>query len=423
MSIPLLLLIGSIAGGAGGPVTDPHVRSYIAAASIPAFARKYGMKCSACHLAVPVLNRYGQAFKDNGYRMKVGTDDLRANEPAYWPAFAWLWKNYQFDALRVGGQTVQKRGEIANGALVFGGLGSISDKLSFRFVPIIYEDGLTIVDHGWIRYNQAFGTDWVNVKVGSSELDLPFSAGRDFNMGNARFATMWLYTMPGSVSRFTLLVQPGIEVMGHDRGSRTRYSINLFNSNGAPQAHCTFCAPGIFGRVTKRLELPDGFLRSVQIGGYGAYSTWPVGADSSDLKGQRRFGADVEFLLGSDVFPLRVTAMGMTGQDDRALLPLATNDPKFDAGMLQLDYVPALPLAFYSRLQIIRNRGNAIPGRPDDFGDQDFQLVGAHYKPEINSRFAWWLEVSYARQRIAHGDPTGQDVTHHLVWIGTHLAF
>src|SRR3981081_3495467 len=45
---------------------------------IPAFARKYGMRCSACHLAVPALNAYGQAFKDNGYRMKNGTDDLRA---------------------------------------------------------------------------------------------------------------------------------------------------------------------------------------------------------------------------------------------------------------------------------------------------------------------------------------------------------
>src|SRR6266850_7319365 len=63
---------------------DAAVRRYVEAhREIPAFARKYGMKCSACHLAVPVLNQFGQAFKDNGYRMKNGTDDLRANEPAY----------------------------------------------------------------------------------------------------------------------------------------------------------------------------------------------------------------------------------------------------------------------------------------------------------------------------------------------------
>jgi len=48
------------------------------------------------------------------------------------------------------------------------GMGSISDKVSFRMFPVIYEDGLTFAGHGWIRYNQAFGTDWVNIKVGQS---------------------------------------------------------------------------------------------------------------------------------------------------------------------------------------------------------------------------------------------------------------
>ena len=36
------------------------------ARAIPAFARKYGMPCSACHEAWPKLNNFGQVFKDNG---------------------------------------------------------------------------------------------------------------------------------------------------------------------------------------------------------------------------------------------------------------------------------------------------------------------------------------------------------------------
>ncbi len=36
------------------------------ASAIPAFARKYGMPCSACHLAWPMLSPFGQQFKDNG---------------------------------------------------------------------------------------------------------------------------------------------------------------------------------------------------------------------------------------------------------------------------------------------------------------------------------------------------------------------
>ena len=401
------------------------VRRYVEAhTEIPAFARKYGMKCSACHLAVPVLNQFGQAFKDNGYRMKNGTDDLRANEPAYWPLFGWLWKDYEIDVQRVAGQTVQERGGISNGAFVLGGLGSIGDKVSFRFVPIIYEDGNTIVDHGWIRYNQAFGSDWLNIKVGSTDFDLPINPGREYNMGASRFAVLYAYAVPGSVSRFSVLFpQPGIEIMGHDLGSRNRYSVNLFNTGGAPSAHCVICSPGIFGRVTHRHEFANGFLRAVKAGVFGAYATWPVGPDTSDLKGQRRLGGDVELWMGSDVLPLRATVMAMTGRDDRALVTGATQDPKFNAGMLQLEYLPKLPLVFYSRLQVIRNQRQGIAGTPDDFADQDFQLVGVRHAVELNSRFAWLLELTYWRWTIKRVAPGGANVTNHTVWLGTHLDF
>ncbi len=401
------------------------LRRYLEAhREIPAFARKYGMKCSACHLAVPVLNQFGQAFKDNGYRMKNGTDDLRANEPAYWPLFAWLWKDYEVDIQRVGGQTVQQQGGISNGALVLGGLGSIGDKVSFRFTPIVYEDGNTLVDHGWIRYNQAFGTDWVNIKVGSAELDLPIYPGREYNMGASRFAVLYAYSLPGSVSRFSVLFpQPGLEIMGHDLGSRNRYSVNLFNTGGAPRAHCVVCSPGIFGRVTHRQEFATGLLRAVKVGVFGAYATWPVGPDTSDLKGQRRLGGDVELWMGSDVLPLRATVMGITGRDDRALVTGATQDPKFNAGMLQLEYVPKLPLVFYGRLQVVRNQRQAVAGSLDDFGDQDFQLIGVRHALELNSRFAWLLELTYWRWTIKRVVPGGGNVTNHTVWLGTHLDF
>src|SRR5258708_3947263 len=236
-------------------------RRFAATHAIPAFARKYGMKCSACHLAVPVLNQFGQAFKDNGYRMKNGTDDLRANEPAYWPLFGWLWKNYEVDVQRVGGRAGAEPGGLSNGG---GGLGGVGP--------------------------------------GGAQVSVP---------------------------------QPGVEIMGHDLGSRNRYSVNLFNTGGAPRAHCVFCSPGIFGRVTHRQEFATGFLRAVRAGVFGAYATWPVGPDTSDLKGQQRLGGDVELWLGSDVLPLRATLMAMTGREDPAPVPAAPQDPKFNTGMLQ----------------------------------------------------------------------------------------
>ncbi len=49
-------------------------RSYTAAyaaltSRIPAFARKYGLRCSACHTVWPELSAFGQRFKDNGYQL------------------------------------------------------------------------------------------------------------------------------------------------------------------------------------------------------------------------------------------------------------------------------------------------------------------------------------------------------------------
>jgi hypothetical protein len=36
---------------------------------IPAFARKYGLPCSACHEAWPMLNNCCQTFEDYGYQL------------------------------------------------------------------------------------------------------------------------------------------------------------------------------------------------------------------------------------------------------------------------------------------------------------------------------------------------------------------
>ncbi len=45
--------------------------------AIPAFARKYGVKCYTCHLIPPVLNKTGYMFKRLGYRMPPEFDGTR----------------------------------------------------------------------------------------------------------------------------------------------------------------------------------------------------------------------------------------------------------------------------------------------------------------------------------------------------------
>ena len=53
--------------------------------AFPAFARKYGLPCSACHEAWPMLNVFGQTFKDNGYQLMNDRDSPIWQNPSYWP--------------------------------------------------------------------------------------------------------------------------------------------------------------------------------------------------------------------------------------------------------------------------------------------------------------------------------------------------
>ena len=61
------------------------VAAFPKANALPAFARKYGLRCSACHESWPMLNYFGQKFKDNGYQLMNDRDAPIWQNPGYWP--------------------------------------------------------------------------------------------------------------------------------------------------------------------------------------------------------------------------------------------------------------------------------------------------------------------------------------------------
>jgi hypothetical protein len=62
------------------------------AQAVPAFARKYNLKCYACHTIPPALNKAGYMFKRLGYRLPP--DEMDGSKPA--PKIAELDKNIKF---------------------------------------------------------------------------------------------------------------------------------------------------------------------------------------------------------------------------------------------------------------------------------------------------------------------------------------
>jgi len=70
-----LLAVASVASGALAPRP---------AQAIPIFAQRYGFQCGVCHSVLPELNAFGNAFRNNGYRLpglpKHGTTILALRE-------------------------------------------------------------------------------------------------------------------------------------------------------------------------------------------------------------------------------------------------------------------------------------------------------------------------------------------------------
>ncbi len=99
--LSLLLAAGFATGGTGDGTRLALLLRSAHSSSIPAWARKYNMNCSGCHLAaVPRLNATGVQFKWAGYRMpeEIG-EDAKAQQVSNYIAVRTRFR-YEYDKLQ-----------------------------------------------------------------------------------------------------------------------------------------------------------------------------------------------------------------------------------------------------------------------------------------------------------------------------------
>lgn len=67
--------------------------SVVPSQALPVFARRYQTACTTCHVAEPKLNAFGLAFRNNGYRIPSGEEQLvrTPDTPLGAPAWKQLW--------------------------------------------------------------------------------------------------------------------------------------------------------------------------------------------------------------------------------------------------------------------------------------------------------------------------------------------
>src|SRR5246127_1514077 len=162
------------------------------ARAIPAFARKYGLPCSACHEAWPKLNSFGQQFKDEGYQLMNDRDAPIWQNPSYWPIAMGITPHWHYESMgktavnSVPGdpasatieKTINTSGFDLTGIDILTA-GTLAKNISFLLVPSIDPgDGTTGFESANVRIDNIKGSPWLNFKFGKYELDTPLTEKR-----------------------------------------------------------------------------------------------------------------------------------------------------------------------------------------------------------------------------------------------------
>src|SRR4051812_11415995 len=210
------------------------------AQGLPAFARKYGLRCSACHESWPMLNYFGQKFKDNGYQLMNDRDAPIWQNPSYWPITLRMtpfWSREStnkvpIDTAATGEQKMTTTGFNLSGLDILTG-GTLEKNFSFLLVPSSDETGAFHFESVNVRFDNLFNSPWLNVKVGKFELDSFISEKRTLTLSaNGGPFQLFHFIPVGSGNIFGQIGdnQIGLEWMGHSYNDRTRLSAAVFSS-------------------------------------------------------------------------------------------------------------------------------------------------------------------------------------------------
>jgi hypothetical protein len=386
-------------------------------ASIPPFARKYHLPCSACHTAWPELNAFGQRFKDNGYQLGNDRDSPIWQNASYLPIGVrttpqWHLErttNQPVDAVPgdptsgTEERTITQSGFDISGADLLM-LGTLYKDVTFGFVPTL-EDGEGVgIEAAFVRFDNLFRSTWGNLKFGKFELDNLLSEKRIMTLsGNGGFYQLYHFVPVDDGTDFGLGDnQIGAEWLGHSPNSYTRFGLAVLGgTDGAPGLPS---GKSYDGAVTVSQAFDAGRIGLQRVGAYAyvgqrptVFETSggePIGGTGTDTRSFYRIGALGDFFIGNfELLPLF-----LHGSDDKDLAG-GTQDPIWNGGLLELHYYISPQLVLTQRSEIVRMSRQALPDTPKHLGNIDAFTFGYRWYPFMSSRagLAVHGEVSYTK--------------------------
>ncbi len=216
--------------------------------ALPAFARKYGLRCSACHETWPILNNFGLKFRDNGYQLMNDRDAPIWQNPSYWPVtfrITPIWHRYS--SLSAVDVYTSPTTYTTNGALEritssgfdLSGLdfhtgGTLEKNISFYVLPSSDPTATFHFETVMARFDNILGTPWLNIKMGRFELNNLLSEKRMVQLTAYGGMYQTYHFIPlgdGNIFGQMGSNQLGAEYVGHSYDDRTRISAALLSSS------------------------------------------------------------------------------------------------------------------------------------------------------------------------------------------------
>jgi hypothetical protein len=426
--------------------------------ALPAFARKYGLRCSACHESWPMLNYFGQKFKDNGYQLMNDRDAPIWQNPGYWPVtfrITPIWHRVSTDKVDVdtysggalAGSAIQR---ITSSGFDLSGLdfhtgGTLEKNFSFYVLPSSDPTGTFHFESVFGRLDNLLGSSWLNVKFGKFELDNLLSEKRILTLtGNGGIYQTYHFIPVGDGNMFGQIGdnQLGVEYMGHSADDRTRISAALLSSNDG-NVNLSLGANSYTGFFTGSQAFDAGKMGVQRVGFYamvGQAATYyltsggvPIPGSGIGNKSFSREGFVGQFYFGQH---LDLTVVTQHGSDNAwfgqgygnavlsdgnggttatcssptpgcplnnvpgTTLPPGAQAPSWNGATFEGHYVYSPQLIFIGRYETERMSQQATPGTPSTYGDISTYTIGYRYNPFMTSRagFAWHNEWNWLHQ-------------------------
>ncbi len=423
--------------------------------AIPAFARKFGMPCSACHEAWPKLNNFGQVFKDNGYQMGNDRDSPIYKDPSYWPVSFRItphWHRENTD--RVGtdqvptGQSVTTHGFDLSGLDILTG-GTLSKNISFLLTPSADNTATFHFESAWVRFDNLLKSSWLNVKVGKFELDNLLSEKRILTL-SANGGSYRAYHfrpqggLPGSIgadlpSPLATGIgdnQLGFEVMGHSKNSYTRYSVAVVSATDGNVSLPTNRGYDTFLTFSQAFEAGGLGLQRVGAFAYvGMYPTYGLTSGGNFLPGTgvgNKMYSQLGFFGMWYLKKLDVTTMYTRSKESAylatatpatAALPIGAHDPSWNGFLVETHYTVNPQFILINRFDTIRMSQQPLDSLTKDFGNLNALTFGYRWYPFMNSRDGFAIHNEYSRVSSKGISPTGNDSISSSVFLGFDFIF